>query len=227
VHMQSGESRSSRVPDTVEGSLARLPEPHAVASPSKALERAPLAVARMLALLASVRLGAADVAPGQIDEDGLAEVGRLCAELLRGRAGAQTPSSDGQQVVVAQHNQRNTQMVSVAVRRATVYLRANHANPDLTLDVAAKVACLSRWHFSRTFRAQTGLRFVEYLNGIRLRQAATLLAETDLPVAEIARRVGYRQSGHFQRTFKRWAGLSPSGYRQLPTQGPRLDVAPA
>jgi transcriptional regulator GlxA family with amidase domain len=41
-----------------------------------------------------------------------------------------------------------------------------------------------------------------------------MLQTTDLPVAEIARRVGYRQAAQFAKAFRRHHGESPSGFRR-------------
>lgn len=107
----------------------------------------------------------------------------------------------------------DTHDLSHSVRRAVSYLRENFCDSNMSLDLVARSVHLSRFHFSRTFRNQTGQRFIDYLTTLRMAEARSLLSLTDLPVTEICRRVGYHESSHFQRTFKNASGMSPSEYR--------------
>jgi AraC-like DNA-binding protein len=47
-----------------------------------------------------------------------------------------------------------------------------------------------------------------------MREARRLLADTDLTVAEIARRVGYREAGYFVRRFRTAHGVPPVAWRR-------------
>lgn len=62
-------------------------------------------------------------------------------------------------------------------------------------------------------RRSTGEGVKEYLLGIRLSRAKELLARTDLPVAGVARRVGYEDPGYFSRLFSRRVGMAPGRFR--------------
>ncbi|GAA0286661.1 hypothetical protein GCM10010302_26180 [Streptomyces polychromogenes] len=62
-------------------------------------------------------------------------------------------------------------------------------------------------------RRSTGEGVKEYLLGIRLSRAKELLARTDLPVAGIARRVGYEDPAYFSRLFSRRVGMAPVRFR--------------
>jgi AraC-like DNA-binding protein len=73
-----------------------------------------------------------------------------------------------------------------SLTRAKQYVSANMGS-ELTVDVLAKVAGLSRAHFSRSFASMTGLAPAEYVLQERMKRAAKLLiANRDLPVKEIA-----------------------------------------
>ncbi|GAA3727824.1 hypothetical protein GCM10022225_06520 [Plantactinospora mayteni] len=104
--------------------------------------------------------------------------------------------------------------LSDAITRAVAYMRENYDDSELSLDVVAREAHISRYHFSRSFKAQTGRRFIDYLTMLRLSQARTLLAETDEPVTVICHSVGYRDLSHFERTFKGWFAVAPSEFRR-------------
>jgi AraC-like DNA-binding protein/NAD(P)H-dependent FMN reductase len=100
------------------------------------------------------------------------------------------------------------------IMRAVEYIRENFSQSQLSLDRVASAACLSRSHFSRTFKRVTGTRFIDYVTSLRLAEARTLLAEGDESITAIAFAVGYRDPGTFERTFKRKLGLAPSQYRK-------------
>ncbi|RJL34341.1 helix-turn-helix transcriptional regulator [Bailinhaonella thermotolerans] len=106
-----------------------------------------------------------------------------------------------------------TAALSPSVRYAVDYLRARFADPDLTLNQVAHAVYVSRYHLSRSFRDQTGQRFIDFVTMLRMNEARFLLRETDTSITDIARAVGYRELSHFQRTFKKRFGMSASGYR--------------
>lgn len=66
-----------------------------------------------------------------------------------------------------------------------------------------------------------GPRF-EYLLGIRLSRAKELLARTDVPVAGMARRVGYEDPAYFSRLFSRRVGMAPVRFRAQQSGRPPL-----
>jgi AraC-like DNA-binding protein len=84
-----------------------------------------------------------------------------------------------------------------------------------SLDVAAlaRVAHVSRAHFSRQFRATFGETPHRYLQRRRVERAMELLRETDLPVTDVCFDVGSNSLGTFSRTFREIVGESPSEYR--------------
>lgn len=83
----------------------------------------------------------------------------------------------------------------------------------LDVDDLARVAGLSRAHFSREFRRTYGESPHAYLLTRRLERAAALLRATDHSVADICFSVGLRSVGSFTTSFTRTYGLSPAAYR--------------
>jgi len=110
------------------------------------------------------------------------------------------------------------------IMRAVQYIRENFTKGPLSLDSVAREAYMSRYHFSRTFKRETGTRFIDFVTTVRLAEACTLLTETNESITTIAFGVGYRDLSHFERTFKKEFGFSPSDYRQRVRAG--LEVPP-
>jgi transcriptional regulator GlxA family with amidase domain len=96
--------------------------------------------------------------------------------------------------------------------RARDLADARYSEP---LDVAglARVAGLSRAHFSREFRQAFGVSPHAYLLTRRLERAAALLRTTDRSVADVCFSVGLQSVGSFTTSFTRTFGISPTAYR--------------
>jgi len=98
--------------------------------------------------------------------------------------------------------------------RACAYL-AFHFHESIRLPrLARDVAGCSPGHLARLFREQTGLSFRDYLIELRLQKAADLLERTQLPVGQIAGRVGYDDPSRFTIHFRRRFRHPPGKFRR-------------
>lgn len=97
--------------------------------------------------------------------------------------------------------------------RATAHLAFRLHCPLKLTEVASKIAFTSPGNLSRLFRQQHGLSFQAYLQRLRVEKAAELLRTTRLPIARIAKRVGYRDVSRFGQHFKRRFEATPVEYR--------------
>lgn len=79
-------------------------------------------------------------------------------------------------------------------------------------DVAGEVG-MTPGHLTTVVRRRTGRTVQEWIIERRMAEARDLLAETDLPVGEVARRVGIPDPGYFSRLFSRAHGGSPRQWR--------------
>ena len=95
--------------------------------------------------------------------------------------------------------------------RAVEHVEA-HLGETITLGNMAAVACLSPFHFNRTFHAATGATPHAYVTARRVERARRLLA-TDLPLAQVAYATGFASQSHFGQVFRRHIGLTPGAYR--------------
>lgn len=103
--------------------------------------------------------------------------------------------------------------VDEVIQDVAEYICMNYNTP-ITLEEAAKRANMSAAYFSRKFKRTTGFGFKEYLSSVRLKEAATLLLETNDSITEIALRCGYNDSNYFGDVFKKMKGMSPYQYRK-------------
>lgn len=101
---------------------------------------------------------------------------------------------------------------SMPICRAISYIEAHYMEAITLSDVASSVG-LSAEYMSRLFKEETGIKFVVYLNNIRLKQALHLLENTTLKVYEIAEAVGYSNLSYFSTLFKKNFGQNPFDYR--------------
>ena len=90
---------------------------------------------------------------------------------------------------------------------------SEHYNEDITLKMAANMACLEKTYFSKRFKQITGFGFQEYLLQTRILAAEKLLLETHLTVSKISEKCGFTCSNYFGDVFRRYKGISPTEYR--------------
>lgn len=93
------------------------------------------------------------------------------------------------------------------------YIENNYDHSFSIQEIADSLG-LERTYLYRLFKKATGFSPQEYLLDYRIRKACELLQNTDLPIAQISRSVGYEDSLYFSRLFKQYMKSSPSSYRQ-------------
>jgi len=99
------------------------------------------------------------------------------------------------------------------LERVFSFIHGNSGNSGIGLEQAAAVAALSKFYFVRFFKEQTGQTFHTYLSQVRINRAKEYLAESDLPITEIAYLCGFSSIKTFNRLFKTFTGVAPSTYR--------------
>jgi AraC family transcriptional regulator len=100
------------------------------------------------------------------------------------------------------------------LRRAIQYIDENLRN-QLTLSSIANAVMLSPGHFAHAFRQATGVAPHRYVLERRVERAKELLRDSDMPITEIADRVGCSSHSHFSVLFHRVTGLTPRQFRSL------------
>jgi AraC family transcriptional regulator len=113
-------------------------------------------------------------------------------------------------------------VVDRRLRRAIEYMHDN-CGRDLNLAEISQAAFLSEFHFARLFKKITGRSPHSYLASMRIERARRLLAETDLPITEVAAQVGYSGQSHFTKVFREATGTTPRAFRLAAQEHPRFE----
>lgn len=99
------------------------------------------------------------------------------------------------------------------IENALRYIHSNLSAP-LSLEHISDHLHISSSHLSRTFKRELGESLTEYVNRARVEKAKEYLEKSDILAYEAAELVGYHDPTYFSSIFKRYAGVSPTEYRQ-------------
>ena len=146
-----------------------------------------------------------------------------CLHLIRQRLGADVANRTAKVLVTPPHRQggqaqyveRPVPQLSSETHLSDVlaWARMNLSN-DLSLDVLADMAKMSRRTFTRRFREATGSTVSKWLNAERVVRAQELLETTDLPIECVADEAGFGTPLSLRQQFGIHLGTSPSEYRR-------------
>ncbi|MCS2154895.1 GlxA family transcriptional regulator [Scandinavium goeteborgense] len=146
-----------------------------------------------------------------------------CLHLVRQQCGAETANSVARQLVVPPHRQGGqAQFIerpvcnTVSGDHFTQALNwaAEHLQQELTVDILAGKAFMSRRSFTRRFQQTTGTTVTQWLLNQRLAVAQRFLEKTDQPVENIAQASGFSSALSMRRHFQQQFRTSPSLYRR-------------
>jgi AraC-like DNA-binding protein len=99
--------------------------------------------------------------------------------------------------------------VNVAVN----YIMA-HYQAGITLEDVAQEVGMKPTYFSKFFKRSTGIRFIEFVNNLRINRACERLVGTNESITDICFQVGFNNIANFNRRFYTLKGMTPSDYRK-------------
>lgn len=100
---------------------------------------------------------------------------------------------------------------SEGVKNALRYMEEHYMDPISLEDISQYIG-ISPQHFSKTFRDETGINYIDWLTRLRIENAKRFLLEEKSTVKEVCYMVGYNDPNYFSRIFKKIEGVSPTEY---------------
>ena len=91
-------------------------------------------------------------------------------------------------------------------------INENLSNPELSVEVLAAQVGMSRVHIHRKLKELTSQSAGDFIKGIRLKQAATLLSGKKMSISEVAYATGFSNLSHFSNSFREFYGCAPRDY---------------
>ncbi|MBB6734399.1 response regulator [Cohnella zeiphila] len=104
----------------------------------------------------------------------------------------------------------------VEIASVVQYVRC-HYWEDINLKKIAGMFYISSGYLGQLFKKETGKYYNDFINGIRVEEAKRMLRDPKLSIADIAEKVGYKNTNHFYLHFKNDTGISPGDYRKQPS----------
>lgn len=150
----------------------------------------------------AIRLGVARflLKPSKMDEI------KEALQYVTAKLDSQKPPQEDTETEQSQH------AGSFLVNQALAYMEKNYQQ-KLTLQEVADCCFVSQWHLSKLLNRYAEKSFYDILNAIRINKAKELLRDPKLKIGEISEMVGYADTAHFARTFKKVVGMSANEYR--------------
>jgi two-component system response regulator YesN len=105
-------------------------------------------------------------------------------------------------------SRRYKSTISHAIKYMEKYYYTN-----ITLDSISRVTHVSPNYFSKLFKIETGINFIDWLNNLRIEKSLSLLERSDLKIYEVAHQVGYTDYKYYSALFKKSIGVTPRQYR--------------
>jgi AraC-like DNA-binding protein len=98
------------------------------------------------------------------------------------------------------------------LRRVIEFIDA-HMDQPISLEDLAASAAVSPFHFHRQFKKATEVTPHQYVIQMRIKRARALLSQSELPLVEIAARVGFSDQSQFTNNFRKFTSMTPKSYR--------------
>jgi len=109
---------------------------------------------------------------------------------------------------------RRSGLPPFVLKRVQEYV-ASHLAGTIRLQRLAALAGLSPFHFSRAFKASTGLSPHAYVVHCRISESKRLLSGSNLTISDVARRTGFSGAAQLSRRFRACTGTTPTAFRLL------------
>ena len=100
------------------------------------------------------------------------------------------------------------------IKKSMEYINDN-VSTNISLDSVAEYVYLSPSYFSRLFKKEMGINFIDYLNKVRIEESKKYLTDLKISLSDIAHTVGFTDQSYYTKVFKKIEGISPGQYRKM------------
>ena len=102
---------------------------------------------------------------------------------------------------------------SDTIKKALSYMNVNFRD-KIDLQSISNHIHLNAQYFSRVFKKETGISYIDYLNSLRVNYACKMLSSTSYPVYRVAVEAGFTDPSYFSRVFTKYIQHTPTEYRR-------------
>ena len=100
------------------------------------------------------------------------------------------------------------------IKKIQLYIK-HHLNQKISLDDIAKEVGYHKSYVAAQFKSHTGKTIMQTVNELRISKSLRMLRDTGLPVAEIAKQVGFPSYAQMVHEFNKTVGMSPNACRKV------------
>ncbi|MBU3188117.1 PocR ligand-binding domain-containing protein [Clostridium bowmanii] len=100
------------------------------------------------------------------------------------------------------------------IQKSMEYINDN-VSMNISLDSVAEHVYLSPAYFSKLFKKELGINFIDYLNKVRIEESKKYLTNLKISLSDIAHNVGFTDQSYYTKVFKKIEGISPGQYRKM------------
>lgn len=104
------------------------------------------------------------------------------------------------------------------IDEALSYIK-DHLDSELRTDYLAEMVHMSRSHFCRLFRQQTGSCLKSHIRNLRMEKAKKLLENPNNSIESISWQCGFNSHAYFSATFRKYTDMTPFSYRAMNSTG--------
>lgn len=104
------------------------------------------------------------------------------------------------------------------IRMVLAHIRGS-LSENIDVESLANMACMSKDHFIRTFKKQTGDTPIAYITKKKMEAAELLLITSEESIKNVAMKLGYDDCPYFNKIFKKHSGITPQQYRDRQKSG--------
>jgi two-component system response regulator YesN len=149
------------------------------------------------------------------DNGGDVEYGRYINEILSCRTKKEFEQTCMERIryIAGKISRSKEKTIGAIVDRANRIINERF-HQELTLDGISKELYISPQYFSRLYKQEMGINFIEHLTLVRMQNAKKLMEHGNYSIKQICYLSGYSDPNYFSRLFKKFEGVSPSAYQK-------------